>query len=70
MKKMMRLHNLVENQMKHGKQPADILKVLAYDLGGLFANSKDEQPFEVLLHAFICNIYQGKKGWEKNENID
>ena len=73
MKEMMRLRDLVEDQLKHNKKGGDILAVLAYDVGGLFANAKDEQPFEVLLHTFICNIYKGKQALEeeeKNENID
>jgi len=73
MKEMMGLHNLIEDQLKHNKKAGDILAVLAYDVGNLFASAKDDQPFEVLLHTFICNIYKGKQAWEeeeKNESID
>jgi len=67
MKKMIRLMDLVDSQLKHKKKSKDILNVLGYDLGTLFASAKDDQPFEVLLHTFISSVYKGKQVWEEME---
>jgi hypothetical protein len=56
--KMIELHHLVNSQMNAKKKPDDILNVLAFQLGTLFANQN--KPFEVILHHFISNIYKGK----------
>ena len=67
MKKMIRLMDLVDSQLKHKKKSKEILNVLGYDLGTLFASAKDDQPFEVLLHTFISSVYKGKQAWEEEE---
>jgi hypothetical protein len=67
MKKMIRLMDLVESQLRHKKNFKDMLNVLGYDLGNLFASVKDDQPFEVLLHTFISSVYKGRQAWEEDE---
>jgi hypothetical protein len=65
-KKMLELHDLVDSYMQHGKSPNDIINVLGFELGTLFACSPQEESFETVFHQFVSNVYRGKKYWEES----
>ena len=59
---MIMLKQLICSQLKHGKEPDDIMAVLGFEIGELlgFATREGDVPFEAVLHQFISNIHKGK----------
>jgi len=66
---MLMLRDLINSQLDEGKDPADIVAVLGFEIGELlsFSSREDDFPFESLLHDLISNIYKGKF-FEQQEN--
>jgi len=66
---MIMLHDLIADQLNHGKDPADIVAVLGFEIGELlsFSSREEDLCFDALLHFFIGNIHKGRF-YDQQEN--
>ena len=67
MKKMIMLHDLIQNQNEiHNKELDEILEVLAFQLGGLLESVREDRPIEIFIYKFLSGVYAGSNSFKQD----